>query len=150
MYLEAPNLTKLVFRISLYHEDDDDHRELDDILREAFPWCGSESMKTLLWRKFPLLQRIAFHFCASHDCHVHFRRGSRRRIERQLQKRLLQARANLGEYLEVEWLDADNEYNPVLYRKTNGKPPWYEWEESLWDSDSELGLGSGIDMNNYL
>ncbi|KAJ6572129.1 hypothetical protein B0H19DRAFT_1132670 [Mycena capillaripes] len=131
----APNLTKLIFRICLYHEDHDDREEFDNVMFKAFPWNGSESMKTLLVRKFPLIQRIGFHICAPRDSHVHFRRGFRRRMEGRLKERLEQARADVGEYLEIEWLDADNDYNPVVYSKRNGKPPWTV--SSTWDREPE-------------
>ncbi|KAJ7746456.1 hypothetical protein DFH07DRAFT_590324 [Mycena maculata] len=119
----APNLTALAFRIVLYEgSDEDDREEFDKILREALHWPGAESMKTVLLRKFPLCQRIGFHFCIPGDSDMHFRRGLRRRMERRLKERLGQAGADIAEYLEVEWLD--EELNPVTYNRTNRKPPW--------------------------
>ncbi|KAJ7669311.1 hypothetical protein DFH06DRAFT_1468931 [Mycena polygramma] len=144
----APNLTKLVFRIFLYEEDDRENRqEFDKILRKVFPWSGadSESMKTVLTRKFPSLQKIGFHFCAPRDSDMHFRRGFRWSRAEQLKWRLKKTGADVEEYLEVEWLDVDDDYRPVVYNKANGKPPWTvvrkEWESdppaeaSDWEPD---------------
>ncbi|KAJ6491335.1 hypothetical protein C8R47DRAFT_446167 [Mycena vitilis] len=134
-FTAAPNLTKLIFRVFLYEEHDDENRqEFNKILRKVFPWggAGSESMKTVLTRKFPSLQKIGFHFCAPRDSNMQFRRGFRWSRAEQLKWRLKKTGADVEEYLEVEWLDVEDDYRPVVYNKANGKPPWTvvrrEWE----------------------
>ncbi|KAJ7636874.1 hypothetical protein FB45DRAFT_907564 [Roridomyces roridus] len=132
----APNLTRLNFRIPLFQDGYSDVRDaLIDILWDAFPWGGSGSMKTVLTRKFPSCRRIVFQFCLLDHSDVHFRRGARRRLKRRLKEKLEESGAELdGEYLQVEWLDED--FNPVVYRETNGKPFWsFSTVGRLYDSD---------------
>lgn len=132
----APNLTKLVFQLVLYKEDEEgDRKEFDAILHDLLPWQASESMKTVLTRKFPRCQRIGFHFCIPRDSEMHFRRGLRRRMERRLKDRLKETGAGITEFLEVEWLD--EKYNPVTYSKTNGKPPWKIQNRAHWYREPE-------------
>jgi hypothetical protein len=134
----APNLTTIIFVIDFDEgqEDLEEEREhLDDVLR--VPWVGSESMKTFLKRRFPLLNRIGFHLCPPRDSDMHFRRGLRRRLERRVKRSF---EADLGQYLAVEWFDDD--HNPVSYSKARGKPPWKvsrsSWKEPETEpSDSE-------------
>ncbi|KAJ6459821.1 hypothetical protein DFH09DRAFT_1383486 [Mycena vulgaris] len=144
----ASNLSTIIFRIGL-EEDEENCDHFAEILRVAFPWDKSTSMKSLLKRKFPLIQRIGFHFCAPRESDMHFRRGLHRAMERRLKERLEKTRADVAEYLEMEWLDGD--YNPVAYSKKNGKPlqPWNVFRQSWhgepepeasdcdWDSDSD-------------
>ncbi|KAJ7757054.1 hypothetical protein B0H16DRAFT_677440 [Mycena metata] len=115
----APHLTTLILRIHVATI-----QQLRQILRVAFPWCDSESMKSALTRKFPLLRRISFHFFAARNSNVHFRRGLRRWMERQLRARLEETGEDVGEYFEMEWSGDADTLRPVAYSKTNGKPPW--------------------------
>ncbi|KAJ7868747.1 hypothetical protein B0H14DRAFT_3583484 [Mycena olivaceomarginata] len=113
------------FRVALYDEvDEADTEEFDKILRDLLPWRrpASESMKTVLARKFPSCQKIEFHFCIPRDSDMHFRRGLRRSRERRLRDRLEANGARIPDLLRVEWLD--KAYKPVMYSETNGKPPW--------------------------
>ncbi|KAJ7150915.1 hypothetical protein C8R43DRAFT_1191477 [Mycena crocata] len=145
----APNVTTLIFRISLYFEEDRG-RSLGAILRVVFPCGGSGGMKTALKRKFLLLKRVGFHFCIPHNSDLHFRRGARRRMERWLKERLEKTGADVAEYLELKWLDED--LSPVSYDNTTGKPPWKfvckpgreepETEDSDCDCDKETGYDS--------
>ncbi|KAJ7484344.1 hypothetical protein FB451DRAFT_82497 [Mycena latifolia] len=132
----ALNLHTLIFRIGFTdHYDINEHRRhLDEILRVAFPWDTSESLKSLLKDKFPLLRRIGFHFSLSHTSDMHFRRGLRRRMERRLRGHLDQAGADVAEYLELEWFD--EKYNPATYSKTSGKPPW-EVSRHYWNPEPQ-------------
>ncbi|KAJ6458976.1 hypothetical protein C8R45DRAFT_1031151 [Mycena sanguinolenta] len=122
----APNVTTLTFRLVLYNEEGHSDREVfEDILQHHFPLHAteSESMKTFLTRKFPRCKRIGFHFCMLRNSRIHFRRGLRRRMERQLRDRLEDDGTAITQLLHFEWLDEDD-YQPVVYNKTNGKPPW--------------------------
>jgi hypothetical protein len=77
--------------VALYDEvDEADTEEFDKILRDLLPWRrrASESMKTVLARKFPSCQKIEFHFCIPRDSDMHFRRGLRRSRERRLRDRV--------------------------------------------------------------
>ncbi|KAJ7619229.1 hypothetical protein DFH06DRAFT_1342086 [Mycena polygramma] len=118
--LQAPNLTTLEFRVVFSEDAYEDFDEFREIIR-TWPWSKSDSMKNAVTRKFPLIQRIGFSFCAPRNARVHFRRGLRRRLERRLRDRLDETGADVAEYLEG-WLDQN--YNPVLYSKINGKPKW--------------------------
>ncbi|KAJ6544065.1 hypothetical protein B0H19DRAFT_1238613 [Mycena capillaripes] len=138
----APNLTKLTFRIHLAHPREDDNRsQLDQTLSNVLPWRHFEA---IIMHKFPLIRRIAFNFCVPRNSALHFRRGFRRRMERRLKERLAQTGVDVAEYLELEWLDED--YNIVVYSKTNGKPKWKrplgysepDTEASDCGSDTEL------------
>jgi hypothetical protein len=141
-----PNLTSLVFRVVLEsHFVKGQYDDFREILYTAFPWDGSESMKSILLRTFPLLRHIAFHFCVSRHSDTHFRRGLRRQIERDLKLHWLKkGDVDLAEYLELVWLDED--YNPVTYKKTNGKPPWTisrsEWNKEPETEASDCGYYS--------
>ncbi|KAJ7651745.1 hypothetical protein DFH06DRAFT_1208015 [Mycena polygramma] len=85
----APNLTALNFRIRF---DDDEGNFLDfRELLDGLPWDDSESMKSVLTRRFPLIRRIGFYFCAPRNSVMHFRRGFRRKMERQVARRHVQA-----------------------------------------------------------
>ncbi|KAJ7814622.1 hypothetical protein B0H14DRAFT_2849996, partial [Mycena olivaceomarginata] len=139
----APMLTTLHLRIVFVRDDDYHSREdFRGIIHRVFPW-GGQSMRGALTQKFPLLQRTEFQFCAPRHSVVHFRRGLRRRMERELTDRLQDTGADLAEYLEVRWLDT--EFSPVVYSGTNGKPRWKlppdclepETEESDCESDSD-------------
>ncbi|KAJ7669388.1 hypothetical protein DFH06DRAFT_1468998 [Mycena polygramma] len=141
-FAPAPNLTKLVFRIIFCHEYiGENHEEFDDILLTLFPRSGSKLMKTVLAQKFPLIQKVGFHFCVPHDSDIHFRRSFRWSRVEQLKWRMKKTGADLEEYLEVQWLDMDNDCRPVVYNKTNGKPPWTvsrkSWEEDPPTEDSD-------------
>ncbi|KAJ7031598.1 hypothetical protein C8F04DRAFT_694495 [Mycena alexandri] len=148
----APHLTALILRISLPYN----HLHLLQILRAAFPWCSSESMKSTLTRRFPLLRRISFHFFAPRNSAIHFRRGLRRWMERQLRKRLEETEIgeDVAEYLEVKWFDDADKLHPVTYSKINGKPPWNrdtevsDYESDSWNRDEPDAEGSdyGSDM----
>ncbi|KAJ7757062.1 hypothetical protein B0H16DRAFT_1537897 [Mycena metata] len=138
----APHLTTLILRIHITTV-----QHLRHILRVAFPWCDSEStesMKSTLTRRFPLLRRISFHFFAARNSDVHFRRGLRRWMERQLRARLEETGEDVGEYLEMEWSGDADTLRPVIYNKTNGKAPWKllqyllepDTEASDYESDS--------------
>ncbi|KAJ7718680.1 hypothetical protein DFH07DRAFT_331805 [Mycena maculata] len=130
----APNLTTLIFRILLDDDEDYVSEDFDTILGEAL-WSSPESMKAVLTRKFPLCRRFAVHFCVLGDSHLHFQPGLRGKMERRLTDRLEEIGVGMSEYLEVEWLD--NEFNPVTYNKTDGKPPWKandrEFDDEEWD-----------------
>ncbi|KAJ7636881.1 hypothetical protein FB45DRAFT_907605 [Roridomyces roridus] len=159
----APNLTRLNFRIPLYHDYYEEVRdELIGMLFEVFPWHGADSMKTVVTRKFSSCRKIAFQFCAPCDSEVHFRRGARRRLERRLEEELEESGADLdGEYLQMEWLDED--FRPIVYRATNGKPFWAwtttlqleEPETEASDCESESSdsmsdsMGLGWDSEEY-
>jgi hypothetical protein len=154
----APNLTVLTFYIILC--DDDDHKNRKtfcDILDKAFPWDAfatkPTSMRSVLLHKFPLIRRVGFYFCALRRSTLHFRRGLRRKMERQLKDRLEKTSADLGEYLDVGWLD--EQYHPVVYSQKNGKPQWgfrpdsprqepeteaSGWEDSESDAESVQNL----------
>ncbi|KAJ7651746.1 hypothetical protein DFH06DRAFT_1331697 [Mycena polygramma] len=119
--LQAPNLTALEFRVVFSKDAYGNYEEFREILR-IWPWDKSESMKSAVTRKFPLIRRIGFSFCAPRDARIHFRRGLRRKLERRLRDRLDETGADVAEYLELRWLD--DRYNPVLYSKINGKPKW--------------------------
>ncbi|KAJ7669375.1 hypothetical protein DFH06DRAFT_1180772 [Mycena polygramma] len=142
---DAPTLTTLILRIPLFHVDVDRNSiDFDWILQAVFPWGRkSESMRSALTRKFPLIRRLGFHFCAPRKSPIHFRRGLRRRMERQLMKRLEETEADVAEMVELDWLD-DN-YDPVVYNRSTGKPPWKldpeipEPESEA--SDCELSVG---------
>lgn len=130
----APNLTTLIFRI-VFNSDYDGWilGTLDTTLKSIFPWgapsgVASESMKSALTRNFPLIRQIRFHFCAYRASEMHYRRGLRREMERQLKSQVKRTRADVEEYLQVAWFDED--YNPVTYSKTNGKPPWKVFRNS--------------------
>ncbi|KAJ7669377.1 hypothetical protein DFH06DRAFT_1294162 [Mycena polygramma] len=121
----APALITLILRIPLlfFGSVELDCAIFDEILQTFLPWGGrSESMRSALTHKFPLLRRITFHFCVAQQSPIHFRRGLRRRVERQLMKRLEETGADIAELVELDWLDDD--YDPVVYSKTSGKPPW--------------------------
>ncbi|KAJ7669365.1 hypothetical protein DFH06DRAFT_1468977 [Mycena polygramma] len=132
----VPTLTTLILRIPLPFADDElDHPYFDAILQSAFPWGGQpESMKSVLTWKFPFIRRIGFHFCAPNNSTIHFRRDLRRRMERQLMERLEETGAHVAEYLELNWLDGN--YDPVVYNKINGKPPW-KLEPDIQEPDTE-------------
>ncbi|KAJ7794631.1 hypothetical protein B0H14DRAFT_3496789 [Mycena olivaceomarginata] len=139
----APNITKLVFPIMLYRQTADSACEYFlKIIYTVFPWAHPESMKNVLTRKFPLLQQIKFQMRVPRASTIHFRRRLRRRMERRLRSRLELIGADITEYLELGWFD--EEWNPVTYSKSSGKPHWKlhtgieesETEES--DCDSEL------------
>ncbi|KAF7347577.1 hypothetical protein MVEN_01514400 [Mycena venus] len=121
--LQAPKLTTLNFRILIFDGFTTQPEQFNRILPEAFPWgapAPSEPLKSVITRKFPLIRRIGLHFCAFRRSGLHFRRGLRRRVERRFMDRLKDTGADLDEYLEVGWVDED--HNPVVYNKTNGKP----------------------------
>jgi len=103
-------------------------------------------------QKFPLIQRIGFYFCAPRTSGMHFRRGLRRRMERELKNRLQETGADLGEYLEVGWLDSN--FNPVVYSKTNGKPRWKlppdVTEPETEQSDCESDTDSIDDLDDWI
>ncbi|KAF7347575.1 hypothetical protein MVEN_01514100 [Mycena venus] len=145
----APKLTRLDFRMIFAGDDDDDIRDdFRDIIGEAFPWGGSESMRSVLTRKFPLTQRIGFYFCVPRNSAIHFRRGFRRRMERELKDRLEETNAGLGDLLEVGWLDTN--FDPVVYSKTNGKPTTWKFppgspEPPTEESDCESDTDSDLD-----
>jgi hypothetical protein len=139
----APMLTTLHFRIVFVRDDDYHSREdFRGIIHRVFPW-GGQSMRGALTQKFPLLQRTEFQFCAPRHSVMHFRRGLRRRMERELTDRLQDTGADLAEHLDVRWLDT--EFSPVVYSGTSGKPRWKlppdclepETEESDCESDSD-------------
>ncbi|KAJ7323000.1 hypothetical protein DFH08DRAFT_818119 [Mycena albidolilacea] len=112
----APNITELVLSITLYDKTADlDYAYFLTIINKKFPWVSSESTKSVLTRKFPLIQRIGFHFYAQRNSVIHFRRGLRRKMERQLRARLGLTGDDVGEYLEVRWFD--RELKPVAYSK---------------------------------
>jgi hypothetical protein len=141
----APKLTTLNFRIMLDSGagDDFDREDFRYLIGETFPWGGSESMRSVLTQKFPLLHRIGFYICVPRNSTMHFRRGLRRRMERELKNRLEETGADLAGYLEMGWLD--EKFNPVVCRETNGKLPWKlppdfsepETEESDCESDTD-------------
>ncbi|KAJ6491258.1 hypothetical protein C8R47DRAFT_1319601 [Mycena vitilis] len=120
----APVLTRLILRIPLSHVDvDRSFMDLDWILQSVFPWGRkSESMRSALTRKFPLIRRLGFHFCVTRESPIHFRRRLRRRMEWQLMKRLEETGADVAKIVEVDWLD--DKYVPVVYNGTTGKPRW--------------------------
>ncbi|KAK7064055.1 hypothetical protein R3P38DRAFT_2822111 [Favolaschia claudopus] len=121
----APKLAILNLRIMLLDEYDDTY-EFCEILEETFPWVGpgstSGSMKNDIKLKFPAIRRICFQFCVLRSSPIHFRRGVRKGMERKLRERLLKTGADIGDYLEIEWLD--ERFNPAVYSRTSGKPPW--------------------------
>ncbi|KAF7361024.1 hypothetical protein MSAN_01132700 [Mycena sanguinolenta] len=150
----APNLTALIFRMILYNEDEEaDREELEKILVDLLPTrpTGSESMMTTLSRKFPRCQRVEFHFCIPEDSDMHFRRGLRRRMERRVKERVDEIGAGIGDFLKLEWLD--EQYNPVRYNQTNGKPPWKLtaswWEEPETEAGDCESQKSGDDSDEY-
>ncbi|KAF8146268.1 hypothetical protein K438DRAFT_1870057 [Mycena galopus ATCC 62051] len=119
----APNLAKLVFRVDFYRENKEALLgELDSALGKLPRWRAPESLKTVLARKFPRCQRVEFHLRVSHDSDLHFRRKSRRGVERHLRDRLKETQAGIEELLQIEWVDG--QYDPVKYSQTTGKPPW--------------------------
>ncbi|KAJ7434166.1 hypothetical protein FB451DRAFT_296833 [Mycena latifolia] len=131
--LAAPNLSTIIFRIGFSGDGVDEHRKhLDETLRVAVPWATSESLKSFLKCKFPLLRRIGFHLFVARDSDLHFRRGLRRRMERRLTEYLDQMGADVTEYLELQWLNGN--CKPVTYSHTNGKPPW-TIEHSSWNKE---------------
>jgi hypothetical protein len=134
----APRLTTLHLRVVFGHEDYHSREDFRGIIHRVFPW-GGQSMRGALTQKFPLLQRTEFQFCAPRHSVMHFRRGLRRRMERELVARLQDTGADLVEYLDVRWLDS--EYSPVVYSKTNGKPRWKlppnHFEPDTEESDCE-------------
>ncbi|KAJ6470288.1 hypothetical protein C8R47DRAFT_1149261 [Mycena vitilis] len=131
----APNLTKLVFRTTLCHDYiDDNHKEFDDVLLTLFPRSGPKLKKTDLTQKFPFIQKVGFHFCVPHDSDIHFRRSFRWSRVEQLKWRIKKTGADLEEYLEVQWLDMDDDCRPVVYNKKNGKAPWTVARKS-WERD---------------
>ncbi|KAJ7636858.1 hypothetical protein FB45DRAFT_907511 [Roridomyces roridus] len=72
--LQAPNLTRLIFRLDLpYLYYDDVRDDFGELLEEIFPWNTSESVKATISRKFPSCRRIAFHFCIPKDSQMHYR-----------------------------------------------------------------------------
>ncbi|KAJ7044796.1 hypothetical protein C8F04DRAFT_1228546 [Mycena alexandri] len=142
----APLLSTIILQIPLLNEDEEDDREyFREIIGSAFPWRKRESMKCAVTKKFPLIRRIVFHFRVPDNSPIHFRRGLRRWMERQLSERLEETREDLTEYLKVGWFDYD--LNPVEYSKTTGKPQWKlrnlpepdtessEYESESWDDD---------------
>ncbi|KAF8175526.1 hypothetical protein K438DRAFT_1847893 [Mycena galopus ATCC 62051] len=118
----APNVTTLIFRLVLDGDVKEAQREFDIILRDLPLWRTSESLKSVLARKLPRWRQVEFHFCIPRDSEIHFRRGLRRRMERQLTDELEERGAGIDGFFEFEWVD--EEYNPVRYKKPNGKPPW--------------------------
>ena len=48
---------------------------------------------------------------------------------------LEETEAGIAELLSIEWLD--EEYNPVTYSKTNGKPPWKIKGRRSWCEEPE-------------
>ncbi|KAJ7636880.1 hypothetical protein FB45DRAFT_907603 [Roridomyces roridus] len=150
----APKLTKLVFRVWLHSEDyDQDRQDFNQIVNNIFPWGGPDSMKTVITRKFPLCREVVFHLCVSRVSVTHFRRGVRRRMERQLKERLKKTRADIAAYLRIEWLDED--FRPVVYRKTDGKPLWSperngvkNGSESDSEDDGKIGWESEPDTED--
>lgn len=154
----TPNLITLNFRHVLWQQDEDaaNREEFEQLLRELLPWSTpseSESMKTVLTRTFPRCQQIGFHFWMPRDSDIHFRRGLRRRMERRLKDRLDESGADISELLRIEWLD--EEYNPVRYNTTNGKPPWTierSWqnkEPETEASDCESEKSNHDDSDEY-
>ncbi|KAJ7512405.1 hypothetical protein B0H11DRAFT_1951070 [Mycena galericulata] len=133
----APNLTRVVFRIIFSVEvtkDSEDMERFHEILQMVFPWGAPESIKSVLTRKFPLIESIGFQFCAPRRADIHFRRDLRRRIELLLFAQLMRTEADATEYLPFEWLDED--YHPVKYSRTNGKPSWMVTRNS-WNKEPE-------------
>ncbi|KAJ7770693.1 hypothetical protein B0H16DRAFT_1452115 [Mycena metata] len=126
----APHLTALILRITIFPS-----RYFRDILRLAFPLCSSGSMKSFLTRRFPLIQRIVFHFCLQTQPPVHLPCGYRRWMEHRLRQRLEEAGEDVTEYLEMEWFDDEFELDPVVYTQTHEKAPW-EVETGFSNYDS--------------
>ncbi|KAJ7366278.1 hypothetical protein DFH08DRAFT_929221 [Mycena albidolilacea] len=129
--ISAPNLTRLVFRI--VGLDEAEREEFDDILRVLLPWqhaSKSESMKTILTRKFPSCSRIEFHFCGVPARGMHFRRGIERRLRDWLE-------FEIGAGITVEWLD--EACNPVRYNDNEMTGKWLrcEEEEEKFESEAE-------------
>jgi hypothetical protein len=54
-------------------------------------------------------------------------------MEHRLKDYLEDSGADIAELLRVEWLD--EEYNPVRYNETNGKPPW-KWRSRHMEPES--------------
>ncbi|KAJ7636894.1 hypothetical protein FB45DRAFT_1138937 [Roridomyces roridus] len=147
----APNLTRLNFRLWLYHDSsfspegyDDVRWYLQNILKGAFPWGASESMKKIITRKFPSCRHIVFQLCVPNDSDLHFRRGARRRLEAFLRDGLEESGADIGDCLHLEWVN--EEFQPVVYHAMNGKPAWGEERSDLWSEpeteSSDCGEGS--------
>ncbi|KAJ6503327.1 hypothetical protein C8R47DRAFT_1192937 [Mycena vitilis] len=148
--LQAPNLTTLDFRVVFSEDAYKYYEEFREIIR-TWPWGKSESMKSAVTRKFPLIRRISFSFCAPHDARIHFRRGLRRKLERRLRDCLDETGADVAGYLQLRWLD--DKYNPVLYSRINGKPKWKlppHCQEPLTeasDCDTDAYLGFDYDWD---
>lgn len=125
--ISAPNLTRLVFRVVVLDEE-----EFDEIFRALLPWqhaSKSESMKTILTRKFPSCSRIEFLFSGVPARGMHFRREIERRLGDWLE-------FETGAGITVEWLD--EAYNPARYNdETTGKWLRCEEEEEKFESEAE-------------
>ncbi|KAJ7669373.1 hypothetical protein DFH06DRAFT_182401 [Mycena polygramma] len=133
----APSLTALIFLIDLTHTHESETRTvLQEILEAAFPWShASESMKTILTRKFPLVRRVAFHFCVTD----YFREGVRRKMVWQLMNRLRETGADLAAYIEVQWLDErEDRYRSLLGRERVPmiEPDWIK-HPSLYEPETD-------------
>ncbi|KAJ7154653.1 hypothetical protein C8R46DRAFT_1117955 [Mycena filopes] len=152
----VPYLTTLILRIDADGPERQRRESLCRLLRTKFPWSNSESMKSVLTRKFPLIQRVVFQFRYPRHSPIHFRRGLRRWLERRLRNRLDETGEDLAEYLEVGWVDED--FNPVVYQ-ADGKPLWNissfkryrrsetgveisDTELASWDEEADRIIGS--------
>ncbi|KAJ7147923.1 hypothetical protein C8R43DRAFT_1129479 [Mycena crocata] len=123
----APKLTTLIIRIVLEDYGDDSgasetRENFKELLESVFPLTKDESLRAVLMPRFPQFNRLKIHICVPRDSYIHFRRGMRRKMEGQLKQRLEETDADTMQYMETEWLD--EQFLPVCYSKTNGKPPW--------------------------
>jgi hypothetical protein len=136
----APNLTALHFRIIPgCINDEKDYQDFRRILNTVFSLEQPHFMKSVMTQKFPLIQRIGFHFCVDRSSSIHFRRGLRKRMEQQLRKRLEKSGIDVAKYLDVKWLD--ERYNPVVYNETNGNPHW-KHRDTTPEPETETDCGS--------
>ncbi|KAJ7098240.1 hypothetical protein C8R44DRAFT_748104 [Mycena epipterygia] len=143
----APNLTTLTFRIVFHQDAYDRIREaLIEILDSVFPSDASRSiLKSVLTRKFPLIRKVRFHFCAPRASDMHSRPGLRKKIERRLKEKLEETGADLEEYLELAWFDQD--YNPVTYTQVTYPLVMYDGPRKvfIWDGTDTKGFVEGSD-----
>ncbi|KAJ7908661.1 hypothetical protein B0H13DRAFT_2016173 [Mycena leptocephala] len=136
----APNLTALHFRfIPDCINDEQDYQDFRRILNTVFSLEQPHFMKSVMTQKFPLIQRIGFHFCVDRSSSIHFRRGLRKRMEQQLREHLEKSGVDVAKYLDVKWLD--ERYNPVVYNETNGNPHW-KHRDTTPEPETETDCGS--------
>ncbi|KAJ7018252.1 hypothetical protein C8F04DRAFT_1152101 [Mycena alexandri] len=130
--LRAVNLTTLIIRLA--YSSSNDARNRNRFHTSLRLWSNSSQVGSIL-KNFPALRRVGLQLSFSRTSVVHFRRGLRRRMERQLYGVLETIGLGKGiQLLPIEWVD--DRYQLVLYHQGNGKAPW-KWREEEPEPETE-------------